>query len=52
MNNVKQWVAIVLIILGVVMIVLGIRGNILPPSITGAGFILIAIAFLADKKAK
>jgi len=38
--------AVVLVLLGVYMIYLGTKGKILPPTITGIGFIIIAIAFL------
>lgn len=39
--------AILLIILGAVMIYLGINASILPPAITGVGFLVIAAVFLA-----
>jgi len=38
--------AIILILLGAVMIVIGINAGFLPPPITGLGFIIIAIVFL------
>jgi hypothetical protein len=38
--------AILLIFLGVYMIYLGTKGKILPPTITGIGFMIIAIVFL------
>lgn len=37
--------AILLIILGLIMLALGIRGNIIPPALTGVGFIFIGIVF-------
>jgi divalent metal cation (Fe/Co/Zn/Cd) transporter len=39
--------AILLLILGVYMIYLGTAKNIIPPTVTGVGFIAIAIAFLS-----
>ncbi len=44
----KKSVAIILLILGIVMIVLGIKNNILPPGLTGIGF--LAISLLLFKK--
>lgn len=41
--------ALVLIVLGIIMIYLGINAKILPPSITGAGFLIIAFVFLSIK---
>ncbi|MDO5511064.1 MAG: hypothetical protein Q4F57_10235 [Weeksellaceae bacterium] len=35
----------ILILLGIALIFLGIRADMLPPSITGAGFVVIAIIF-------
>lgn len=37
--------AFLLALLGIIMIVLGTRANILPPTITGVGFIIIAVVF-------
>jgi hypothetical protein len=37
--------AVFLLILGVGMLFLGIRGKTIPPSITGVGFIIIGIVF-------
>lgn len=45
----KKSVSILLIILGIIMIGLSINAMILPPGITGIGFIAIALAFLRDK---
>lgn len=40
-----------LIIVAVIMIYLGTKGGILPPTLTGVGFIIIAaIFFVKDKK--
>lgn len=42
---------IILIILGLYMMFLGFKANILPPSVTGIGFIVIALLFaIKDKK--
>lgn len=41
----KKTVAIVLVILGLLMIYLGIYSRILPPAVTGVGFIAIAMVF-------
>jgi hypothetical protein len=38
--------ASLLILLGIYMIYLGTKGKILPPTITGIGFMIIAITFL------
>jgi hypothetical protein len=38
--------AVLLILLGIYLIYLGTRGKILPPTISGIGFMIIAIAFL------
>jgi len=38
--------AVLLILLGIYMVYLGTKGKILPPTVTGVGFIIIAIAFL------
>jgi len=38
--------AVLLMLLGTYMIYLGTKGKILPPTITGVGFIVIAFAFL------
>ncbi len=52
MNN-KQLInlaALLLLLFAGVMIYLGIANSILPPTITGAGFIVIAITFLGLKR--
>ena len=48
-NSTLAIAAILLMLLGIYMIYLGTKGKILPPtppSITGIGFMIIAIAFL------
>ncbi|MCX2680194.1 hypothetical protein OOZ15_09615 [Galbibacter sp. EGI 63066] len=44
----KKAVAILLLALGIFMIVLGIKNNMLPPGLTGIGF--LAIGLLLFKK--
>ena len=43
--NLLALAAVLLLILGIYMIILGTRANILPPTITGVGFIVIAAVF-------
>lgn len=43
--NMKTILLILLIIVALLMIYFGIRGNLLPPILTGLGFIIIAILF-------
>jgi len=45
-NSTLAIAAILLMLLGIYMIYLGTKGKILPPTITGIGFMIIAIAFL------
>jgi len=45
-NYVLTTAGVLLVLLGIYMIYLGTKGKILPPTITGIGFIVIAIAFL------
>ncbi|MEO9966337.1 MAG: hypothetical protein ABJF11_11145 [Reichenbachiella sp.] len=45
----KKAVAYLLILLGVIMIYMSVKANILPPGITGVGFIAIAMVFLGKK---
>ena len=45
-NSTLLIIAVMLIFLGTYMIYLGTAATILPPTITGFGFIIIAIAFL------
>ena len=39
-----------LIIIGIIMIWLGIKANIIPPTLTGIGFFIIAILFKQKNK--
>lgn len=41
--------ALVLFLIAAVMLYLGIANRILPPALTGVGFIVIAIVFLGSK---
>jgi hypothetical protein len=41
----KKTVAILLVIIALIMIIMGARSGILPPILTGVGFIAIAIGF-------
>ncbi|MGZ0015174.1 hypothetical protein [Yeosuana sp. AK3] len=45
----KTILLILLIIVAIVMIALGIRANILPPTLTGVGFIIIALMLYQKK---
>lgn len=42
----KQVIAYLLILIAIGMIVISIQGQILPPGLTGVGFLLIAYVFL------
>jgi drug/metabolite transporter (DMT)-like permease len=44
-NNLLTLAAFLLIIIGIYMIYLGTKANILPPTVTGIGFIVIAAVF-------
>ena len=44
-NSLLTVAAFLLFVLGVYMIYLGTKANILPPTITGVGFIVIAAVF-------
>jgi O-antigen ligase len=44
-TNTLSIAALLLVILGIYMIVLGTRAGILPPTVTGIGFIIIALVF-------
>lgn len=52
MLKIKLSLTILLILLGVYMIYLGLKAGMLPPTITGIGFFIIAILFNlpSDKK--
>jgi len=45
-NSTLVVAAVLLILLALYMIYLGTKGKILPPTITGIGFMIIAITFL------
>jgi hypothetical protein len=45
-NSTLVIAAILLIVLGIYMVYLGTKGKILPPTMTGIGFMIIAFAFL------
>ena len=47
-SRTKTLAASALFLLGAVMIYLGIRADILAPSVTGIGFFVIAAVFLSD----
>ena len=47
-SKIKKVAAVSLILLGAVMIYLGTRAGILPPTVTGIGFFVIAAVFLFD----
>ena len=44
----KILAAVTLLVLGAVMIFLGVRAGILPPTVTGIGFFVIAAVFLFE----
>jgi len=46
----KNYLTIALVIIAIVMIVIGVTAKILPPALTGIGFIIIAILFYDKKK--
>ena len=46
----KKIVAILLILIAIAMIYLGVNAGILPPTLTGVGFILIAVVLLTEGK--
>ncbi len=48
--NLTASTAILLLMIAVVMVMIGITGKILPPALTGVGFVFIAFVFLQDKK--
>jgi len=45
-NSTLTTAAVLLMLLGIYMVYLGIDWKILPPTLTGVGFIIIAMAFL------
>lgn len=46
----KIILSVLLVLLGIYMIFLGVKGGIQPPTVTGVGFIIIAALFYLDKK--
>lgn len=46
----KNILSVILVLLGVYMIYLGVKGGIQPPTVTGIGFIVIAALFYFGKK--
>jgi hypothetical protein len=50
MNKLILLCNITLVILGAIMLGLGVRGDILPPAITGVGFFVIALALQLGNK--
>ncbi len=44
-NSLLTVAAFLLFVLGVYMVYLGTRANVLPPTVTGVGFIIIAAVF-------
>lgn len=42
----KKAVALILLILGIVLIILSFTNNILPPGLTGIGFLAISLLYL------
>jgi len=45
----KKIAAIILILISIIMLFIGIWNQILPPVLTGLGFIPIAMVFLSEK---
>jgi len=45
----KKFAGALMILLGIVMIYLGTNAGILPPTVTGLGFFVVALVFLLDK---
>lgn len=48
-NMIKNFLLIVILILAIAMLYIGITGKIIPPALTGVGFLIIAYLFY-DKK--
>lgn len=46
----KNILLILLVLIAIAMIIIGIRASILPPPLTGIGFIIIAWLYYKDKK--
>ena len=47
---IKNFLLIVLLILATAMLYIGITGKIIPPALTGVGFLVIAYLFYDKKK--
>ncbi len=45
----KNILIVILILVAVAMIYLGVKGNIIPPALTGIGFFIIAALFYVKK---
>lgn len=45
----KKILLVLLILIAIVMIFLGIKADMIPPTLTGVGFIIIAILFFQKK---
>ena len=45
----KNTLLILLALIAIVMIVLGVRASVLPPALTGVGFIVIAVLFYRNR---
>ncbi len=45
----KNTLVVLLILVAITMIYLGIKGNIIPPALTGIGFFIIAALFYVKK---
>ena len=46
----KKAAAIILVLLGIFMLYFGLTKSVTPPAVTGVGFLVIALVFLAEKK--
>ncbi|HKL31943.1 MAG TPA: hypothetical protein VJ919_05390 [Tangfeifania sp.] len=45
----KNTLLILLALIAIVMIVLGLRASVIPPALTGVGFIVIAVLFYRNR---
>ena len=46
----NKFIAIILILLGLFMLYFGIANSMIPPAVTGVGFLFIALGFYRDGK--
>ncbi|MCB0494660.1 MAG: hypothetical protein KDC79_00865 [Cyclobacteriaceae bacterium] len=46
----KNVLLLILLLIAVAMIILGVKASILPPALTGVGFIVIALLFYRKKE--